>query len=199
MKPASTAGFTLVELLVALFIFAILSAAATALLAFGIDASARTAERLDGLAAVTRSRSLLTTDLGQAAPRMWRNEAGARVAAFEGNGTADASGMVLRMVRRGWRNDGGALRSSLQRVEYRLSGDRLERISWPLVDGTTANPPAVLMTGVSGLRLRFHNAGEWADRWAPDKPDALPDAVEITLASAATPELRQLFLVGPGQ
>lgn len=192
--PDDGDGFTLVELLIAILLFALLSAAATALLSFGVDARARTSERLDTLAAIARTRALLTADLGQAAPRLWRDATGASQPAFAGNST----GTVLRFVRRGWRNEGGAARASLQRVEYRLNGDRLERISWPLVDGSAPTTPALLIGGVGALRLRFHDNGQWHDRWDPEMRDELPDAVEVTLASNAIPELRQAFIVGPG-
>ncbi|MFZ4687901.1 MAG: type II secretion system minor pseudopilin GspJ [Polymorphobacter sp.] len=186
-------GFTLVELLIAITLFAMLSAAATALLRFGVDAGARTRERLDTLAAITRTRALLAADLAQAAPRLWRDDTGTAQKALTGD-----NGTLLRMVRRGWSNDGAVPRASLQRVEYRLNAGRLERVSWPVVDGAAANTAAVLVPGVTLLRLRYHFAGQWLDRWEPLVPDALPDAVEVTLASADIPELRQAFLVGPG-
>ncbi len=188
------AGFTLVELLIALFLFALLSAAGTALLTFGVDAQGRTTERLASLAAVVRGRALLTADLAQAAPRLWRDEAGAVRPAF-GGGEAAA---VLRLVRRGWANDGGAARSSLQRVEYRLNGDRLERTAWPMVDGAAANPPALVMDGVMTLRVRFLQRGQWLDVWQPEARDALPEAIEMIITAQGVPELRQLFVVGPG-
>lgn len=187
-------GFTIAELLIALFIFAMLSAAGTALLRFGVDAQARTTERLAMLATTVRTRALLTADLAQAAPRPFRDTTGAVRPAFTGGG----SGTVISLVRRGWANDGGAARSSLQRVEYRLAGDRLERVSWPMVDGSVANPPALLVAGITALRLRFFSKGQWLDRWQPDAIDALPEAVEITMTARGSPELRQLFLVGPG-
>ncbi len=184
-------GFTLVEMLVALVIFAMLSAAGTALLAFSIDARRQTSARLDGLADITRLRALLTADLGQAAPRPWRDGAGQRQMAFAGDVA------TLQLVRRGWANDGGAPRSSLQRVTWRLAGDRLERISAPMVDGGATNPPAVLATGVTQWRLRFYSGGEWRDVWQPLARTDLPQAVEVTLATHIMPELRQIILVGP--
>lgn len=190
MRPRAE-GFTLVELLVAILLFGMLSAAAAALLRFGVDASGRTQERLDELAAITRARALMAADLGQAAPRPWRDATGARQAAFSGGDT------VLRLVRRGWTNEGGAARSSLQRVEYRLTADRLERQSWPMVDGSAPNPPSVLVSGVTALALRFHSGGQWLDRWEPDRSDRLPDAVEITVTSRVMPAVRQAFIVGP--
>lgn len=188
---ARAEGFTLVELLIAILLFALLSAAAAGLLRFGVDARERTNERLDALAAVTRARALLTADLGQAAARPWRDETGARRPAFSGGGT------VLRMVRRGWANEGGAARSSLQRVEYRLAGDRLERQSWPMVDGSAPNAASVLVSGVSALGLRFHSGGQWLDRWEPERRDRMPDAVEVTVTAKAMPAVTQAFVVGP--
>ncbi len=190
---APVAGFTLVEMLVALLIFALLSAAGVALLAFGIDGRARSAQRLDTLAAVTRSRALLTADLAQAAPRPWRDSAGARQPAFASGGA-----VLIGVVRRGWRNDSGAPRASLQRVAYRLVDGRLERATAPMVDGAAETAPAVLLRGVGALQLRFHSAGQWRDRWQPATADALPDAVELTLAADGVPALRQVFLVGAG-
>lgn len=185
-------GFTLVELLIALLLFAMLAAAATGLLAFGVDARAQSGARLATLAALTRSRALLGADLGQAAMRPWRDEAGRIQPALA---TGDGA---IGLVRRGWRNDGGAPRASLQRVEYRLTGDRFERRSAPMVDGAALGPPAPLIGGVKGLSWRFFSQGEWRDRWDPEDPAALPEAIEVTIVATATPALRQAFLVAPG-
>lgn len=184
-------GFTLVEMLIALSIFALLSIAGVSLLSFSIDSRQRSAERLDTQASILRTRALLSADLAQAAPRPWRDENGLRRPAFSGD-----TGMT--MVRGGWNNDGDAPRASLQRVAYRLEGDRLERISSPMVDGAAENLPAVLLTGVKSLRLRYHANGEWRDDWQAQAIDALPDAVEVTVETAAIAPLRQVFTVGPG-
>jgi general secretion pathway protein J len=194
IRPAAN-GFTLVELLIALLLFALLSAAATALLSFGIDARARSGQRLDELAALTRARAMLTADLAQAAPRLWRDDTGTSQLAFASDGSGGPS--LLRFIRRGWRNDGGAARSSLQRVEYRRNGDRLERISWPRVDGSAPNPPALMVAGVSDVKLRYYYGGGWRDAWVPTRRDSLPGAIELTITANGLPTLRQAFLVGP--
>jgi general secretion pathway protein J len=194
-RPRHSAGFTLVELLIALLIFGLLSAAATALLSFGIDARGRTAERLETVSDIARLRALMTTDLAQAAPRAWRDESGTRRAAFVGRSD---TGALIGFVRRGWRNEAGAPRASLQRVEYRVTDGRLERQSAPMLDGTRLLPPAVLLTGIRDIRVRFFNAGQWLDSWRPEAPDALPSAVELTVITAGQPQVRQVFLVGPG-
>ena len=96
------------------------------------------------------------------------------------------------------RPDGGAARASLQRVEYRLVAGRLERRAWPLVDGAAAYPPAVLLTGITALDLRFNSAGRWQDRWDPATSDSLPAAVAIDITATGLPPLHQAFLVAPG-
>ena len=187
-------GFTLVELMVALLIFGLLSASGVALLAFGVDTRARSSERIDSLAATLRTRALLTADLAQAAPRLYRREDGSLSAAFRaGEETA-----LLAFVRRGWANDDAEPRASLQRVEYRLREGRLERLAYRHVDGAAPGPASVLLTGVRSFSLRYRVRGEWRDRWDSTRPDALPQAVEAVIALDGAPELRQLFLVGAG-
>jgi general secretion pathway protein J len=62
-------GFTLVELLVALTIFAMLAATGVTLLSFSVRTQEAAGERLDRLAEIRRAGALLTSDLAQAAPR----------------------------------------------------------------------------------------------------------------------------------
>ena len=204
-RVSRRSGFTLVELLIALLLFALLSAAATAMLNFGVTARERSGQRLDELASITRARALMTADLGQAAPRLWRAENGVAQPAFQSAGGVDGAAgnqgesiILLSFVRRGWRNDGGARRASLQRVEYRRAGDRLERRAWARVDGGAPGVASVLFTGLTSVRLRFFADGDWRDRWNPLQPDALPEAVEITISGAGLPGLRQAFFVAPG-
>ena len=190
------AGFTLVELMVSLLIFAMLSAAGVALLAFSVRAQGAANDALREVAALRRVNALLSADLAQAVPRPFRDRAGALRPAFTGD--AGAGGVALGMVRGGWSNPDGLPRASLQRVEYRLAADRLERIAWPHVDGAEPLAPAVLLTGVSSLRLRYRTAGAWTDRWDNPIADALPQAVELVADVERLGAVRQVFLVGVG-
>lgn len=196
MKLAE-AGFTLVEMMVSLLIFGLLAAAGVGLLGFSVRAQGASAERLGEVAAVERVRALLTADLAQAAPRVTRNDRGDRVPAFAG-GTGAPGEPALVFVRRGWSNADGAPRASLQKVEYRLDGDRLERRAYAMLDGAAAGPPAVIASGVKSLRLRYRSGADWHDRWDPTKPDQLPQLVEMTVDVPRFGEVRQLFLAGTG-
>jgi general secretion pathway protein J len=198
LRRGDARGFTLVELLVSLFIFGLISAAGVALLSFSVRAQEVADERLDELAELRRASALLAGDLGQAAPRLARDEAGHSWPAFAG-GSGAGEGLALALVRRGWENVDGLARPSLQKVEYRLAGGRLERRAYPLVDGAAPLPAVAMLDGVRRLRLRYRDErGEWRDRWDPSDPAALPLAVELELDAEGSGLTRQLFLTGRG-
>ncbi|NNC71362.1 MAG: type II secretion system minor pseudopilin GspJ [Sphingomonadaceae bacterium] len=189
------AGFTLVELIVALFIFGIISAASVALLTFSVDSQAASREALAEMSAIRRVNAALTNDLMQIAPRPTRDAAGERQDAFFG-GDGRTSDLLVSFVRRGWTNYDGEARSSLQKVDYRLVDGRLERSAYPHVDGAEALPPAVLLSGVESVTLRYRIEGEWRDRWDPTRPDLLPQAVEMVVTIEDMGPVRQLFQTG---
>ncbi|PWG01524.1 type II secretion system minor pseudopilin GspJ [Sphingosinicella humi] len=191
-------GFTLVELLVALLIFGMIAAAGVALLSFSVRAQDMADARLDDVAAMRRVGALLTGDLAQAAARVVRNEAGAVKPAFVG-GTGAEGDIALALVRRGWDNPDGAGRPSLQKVEYRLTGVRLERIAYRNLDGAAPMEPVTVLEGVEALRLRYRDSeGEWRERWDPTQITDLPRAVEMIVDVRDGGPVRQLFLVGAG-
>jgi general secretion pathway protein J len=189
----SHSGFTLVELLVSLMIFGMLSAAGVALLTFSVRAQGGINERQQDLARLRRMGALLTSDLAQAAPRISRDRAGAVQPAFLGGAAS------ISLVRRGWENFDGSARPSLQKVEYRLAQDRLERVPYRFVDGASAMSPMNLFEGVRSLRLRYRDKeGRWRDRWDPPRITDMPQAVEMVLDVEGRGATRQLFLVGTG-
>ena len=85
MKQSAESGFTLIEMMVALVIFAMIAAAGVALLSFSIRAQASTAAQLDEVAGLRRSSVLLANDLAQSLPRVARGGDGAVLRAFTGN------------------------------------------------------------------------------------------------------------------
>jgi len=196
MTRAPEKGFTLVELLVALLIFGMLSAAGVALLSVSVRAQDLAEESLNDLGSFRRFGAIVTSDLAQAVPRMTRDEAGQPRPAFVG-GTGQMEGASLSLVRRGWENLDGSPRPSLQKVEYRLAENRLERIAYRYVDGAAPMDAVPLLEGVTSLRLRYrHRGGDWRDRWDPERPGDMPLAVEMVIGLERRAAVRQLFLVG---
>jgi general secretion pathway protein J len=190
-------GFTLVEMLIALAIFGMITAAGVALLSLTVRTQESSARLLDSLGALRRTGALLGADLGQAAPRIHRDRDGRPLPAFTGNDGGDA--LLLGLVRRGW-EDESAFRSSLQRVEYRLREGRLERWRYDAVDGEGRPAAMTLLDNVRSVRLRYRDReGLWRERWDPTDPARLPAAVEMVSDSAGQGQVRMLFLVGGGR
>ena len=193
MKARS--GFTLIEVMIALLIFALLAAAGVMVLSQSIDNRFVVKASTDRTAELQRLRATLRADLGQAAPRRVRAANGQP--AFAPILAAEAPGdPLLVLVRAGWSNPDGRPRASLQRVEYRLVEDRLERRVYPYLDGARPGPPQVLYQGVSAPALAFISQ---TPRFAPSPDRPLPDAVRLDLTLDGYGPMRQLFVVGGGR
>lgn len=190
-------GFTLVELMISLLIFGILAAGGVMLLSFSVSAQASAKTRLDDIATIRRLGSALTGDLAQAVPRTTRSVSGDRVPAFRGTAGAGVE-PLMAFVRAGWSNAAGASRASLQKVEYRLNGDRLERVAYPMLDGGEPQAGAVVLEGVRSIRMRYRKDGEWLDAWAESQPELLPGAVEMVIDRGDGAPIRQVFVAGSG-
>lgn len=188
-------GFTLVEMLIALAIFGMLTAAGVTLL----SVTARTQETSDRLLAelgeLRRTGALLTADLAQAAPRLYRDRDGRPQRAFAGGG-GDAP-MLMMFVRRGWNSrQAGAV----QRVGYRLRDGRLERLAYARIDGGGDPIVVPLLDGVRTVRMRYRDdEGTWLTNWQASDPTRLPRAVELVTNSDSQGLVRQLFTVGAGR
>ena len=189
------AGFTLVEVLIALTIFGMIAGAGVALLAFSVRAQGASGAALDDAGAVNRLSAILTADLAQAQDRPTRDRDGTLRPAMTG-GAGDVP--MLRLVRAGWSNIDGSPRADLQKVEYRLANGAIERIGYPALDGAAPLPPTVLLDRVRQVAIRFRFAGAWSDRWEGNPAAALPQAVELTATRVDGTAYRLLFLVGTG-
>lgn len=189
-------GFTLVELMVALAVFGLIAAAGVAVLGLSVDNRVAVKAFADRTAALQQSRALLKADLAQAADRPVRGADGRQGSqALVGGGDG---GALLALTRRGWSNPTGAPRASMQRVEYRLNGDRLERRVRPMLDGAEAGPPQVLQDGVEVATVVFIARGQESPVWVARPDGPLPEAVRLELTLRDYGEVSQLFLVGAG-
>ncbi len=191
------AGFTLIEMMVALFIFALLAAAGASLLSFGVRAQAVATQRLEDTADLRRFAGLLAADLAQALPRVARGPDGQPVRAFTGNdGRSDP--LVIGYVRAGLTNPYESARAGIQRVDVTLADGRLSRIGYPMVDGSAAPAGIVLTDRVTALTMRYRDAkGEWRPRWDDALTASLPSAVEMTVTRTGQPPLTLAFLAEP--
>ena len=202
MKPMRQFGFTLIEVLVALAVFGVLSALAYMTLGQTLSNSDMLTERMDRLQSIQRTMSFLATDLVQAAPRPIRADLGSEPALRSSFG----SDFALEVTRSGWPNSAGVPRSTQQRAAYRIEDEELVRYHWSVLDRTASNLPVatVLMNEIESLTFRFllHN-GEWTEQWPPatagtaSNTSTLPRAIEITLVLPDEGELTRVVEVSP--
>ncbi|MDB5704944.1 MAG: type secretion system protein GspJ [Sphingomonas bacterium] len=197
VRRSAEHGFTLIEVMISLMIFGMLAAAGVALLSFSVRAQAVTGAKLDDVQALNRLSSALAADLAQASSRRTRNENGDLLPAFTGEAGSGMTPMV-RLVRGGWSNLDAAPRPAEQRIEYRLDNGELQRIAYPMLDGAQPLQPAVLLTHVRQVSLRYRLDGAWGDHWEGSPIAALPQAMEMRVVRDDGVEFRQLFLVGSG-
>ena len=108
-------GFTLVEMLVSLSIFAAIAAMGVGLLRSSVDTQDAVQQRLKGMSGLNRVRAVMANDLAQAVQRSTRGPSGEAVPAFLGS----ASGFAF--VHAGAPSDGSA-RPEVERVGYALVG-----------------------------------------------------------------------------
>ena len=83
-RRAAEAGFTLIEMLIALVIFGMITAAGVTLLTLTVRTQETADRLLETVGALRRTDALLTADLAQAAPRIHRDGDGRAVPAFRG-------------------------------------------------------------------------------------------------------------------
>jgi general secretion pathway protein J len=188
-------GFTLVEMLVALFVFALLTVAGATVLRSTADSRETTHKRTETLAAFQRVRAILKSDLSQAAARRTRDASGRTIREAFSGANPGSGGPLLRFVRRGWENTDLEARASLQQVEYRLTEGRLERIARLALDGGASGPPQILVEHIRSAEIAFLWRGQWIGTLpgGPDNP--LPQAVRLDMRFDGIGAVRQIFAV----
>ncbi|NKQ09295.1 type II secretion system minor pseudopilin GspJ [Pseudomonas sp. SST3] len=186
------AGFTLLELLIAIALFALLGLATYRMLEAVLRSDEVVRAQETQLRQLGRAVWRLERDLMQAVPRPVRDGYGDEQNAFVGQLAGFEGGAALELTRSGWRNPTGMRRANLQRVRWRLAGDTLERLYWIVLDRDLDSEPRVqqVLDDVIELRLRYLDAeNSWHEEWPPfefgrgdpeEQARRLPVAVEVS-------------------
>jgi len=198
----SSRGFTLLELVVAIGIFALLAVIAYGGLNNVLKLSAGAEQQGNRLADVQLAVARFRRDLEQAVGRQIRDAFGDPQPAF----TATSGGTVLELTRAGNPNPMRVPRSNLLRVSWALSGDQLQRVTWPVVDrpvGAEPPEPEALLDGLEALEMRFlDEQNQWLVEWPPagqtGAERSLPKAVELNLTLSDWGPIRLLVMVPQG-
>lgn len=184
-------GFTLIEILVALVVFASLAAITWGALGQIARTRAALAEQQDRFASVVRSVTDLERDLRQAISRPLRGNYGEPVAAVLG------SSERIELSRLGYANPRAEARSNIERVVYGIENRALVRGRYAVLDRApnSSAESRELVDRVTSFRLRYLGVdGAWRDTWpVRDMPiETLPRAVEFRLTLEDVGELRRV-------
>jgi general secretion pathway protein J len=201
-------GFTLLEVLVAMAIFAFVGALALGGYTQLQKQSEYAMQRLDRTTDVQRAVQVLTQDLMQLEPRPIREPVGdSWMPALLGT---DAAEYRIQFTRAGWSNTAGLPRPTLQRVGYRVDQDGLWRDHWLVLDRTLATQPVRrrLLDEVRNVRFRYMTPSrDWVERWPsggdtgggqaadPGRLRQRPIAVEVVLELEDWGEIRRVVEV----
>jgi len=194
-------GFTLIEVLVAMAIFGVLSALAYMTLGQTLSNSEMLTERMNRLQSIQRTMSYLSTELLQVTPRSIRADLGQPQPALISSFGAE---FALQLTHGGWPNSAGVPRSTQQRTAYRIEDDELIRYHWNVLDRTVNNIPiaTVLLEDIESLTFRFLlQNGDWVEQWPPisvqsaSNTNMLPRAVSIVLVLPDEGELTRIVEV----
>ncbi|MCJ8191267.1 type II secretion system minor pseudopilin GspJ [Sphingomicrobium aestuariivivum] len=177
-------GFTLVEMLVGLTIFALLAGAGVGLLRTSADTQVAVDASLGEQAQVERIALLLEADLGQAVIRPTRDGSGNERPAFIGSTDS------MLFVRGGVISLDARPSSDLRRIGWSAEDGLLVRRTYEAVDGgDDALPEAVLLDPLSGMTLAYRDAsGGWVERWPDGSGEPMPRAVRLTLSAPRIPQ-----------
>jgi len=192
-------GFSLIELLVALAVFAALAAAAYGGLAQIAQTRGALAKQQDRFAQIVRAVSTLERDLRQAISRPVRgNGRGEWLPALAGTGDR------IELTRVGFANPLAEPRSNLERIAYAVDAQKLMRGRYATLDRAPDASPAAtaVLDATRAVSFRYLGSdGAWRSTWPPSEAPAgtdlkpvelLPRAIEFRVATLDAGELRRV-------
>ena len=203
MRANNHRGFTLIEILVAVFIVGIISV----VMLRGLQTAISTKNHLERnsirLQNLEFSLSLINSDVQNIVNQPITNSDDKELPAVFLH--ADNSHM-LEFTRGGVSNPLSASRSTLLRVAYSWEDGKLLRTLWSTLDRTSETQVYTreLMSGVTSMQWRFlstttnFSANNWINMWPPaslSRDNNLPRAIELTLNIKGWGEITRVFVV----
>jgi len=201
-KRSQQKGFTLLELVIAMGVFALMSAMAYSGLNSVMNTRAHADVQADRLAQLQKAFLIIGRDIEQAIERPVRDNYADVLEPISGGGYGSS---ILELSRTGRANPMGLPRSHLQRVGYEVQDDQLLRKVWPVLDRALDTEPyeGVMLEGIKAVDLRFMDGNkEWQTQWPQPNlggtstaPAVMPWAVEITIDLEDWGRIRRIFEV----
>ena len=200
-QRTSQSGFTLIEILVAMAIFALIAVGSVAMLTAVSAKNELSEQRMQSLQTIQRAMLIIERDFLQMVPRKTRVDGEVSdTLVFAGKFAFESESQGLGFVRSGWHNPQLTLRrSTLQSVAYRTIDNKLERLYSTYVDNTVGYEPKVrvLLDGIESVNFEFlEKFSNKKFEWEEAEPvEELPIAVAIIIKSDMYGEIRREFKV----
>ncbi|MCJ9430051.1 type II secretion system minor pseudopilin GspJ [Kordiimonas marina] len=197
---SSDAGFTLVELLVALFISALIGVASVTFLHQALVSRDRIDDHTAAVQALQMAHSLVKDDMLQLVDRPTRGPYGSNRAAFAG-GITHSNSVFLAFTRGLSGPIASGARPALEYVRYRFEAGQLIREADARLDPTGKTVPnrQILLTGLKAVDIRFLVKDQWVSHFDnSDGSGSTPAAIALTLIGSKVGTLEQLFMIHTG-
>lgn len=193
----SNKGFTLLEVLIAIAIFSIISLSSFTIFDTVLKGDEMSKQRTERQNELQRAFLIIERDITQIARRSVRLNGEAPLEQFiqSADDSFSSEEQAIAFVRHGWTNPGLLLpRSDMQAVAYRLFDETLQRLHFNFVDAVVGEEPKVrlLISDVTELALEFYDGKEWQESWSKK---TLPLAIAIELDTKDYGAIRRQFLV----
>ncbi|MCH1925922.1 type II secretion system minor pseudopilin GspJ [Shewanella sp. C32] len=200
MYSSKTSGFTLLEMLIAIAIFAMLGLAANAVLQTVLRDDEVTQDFAKQLKGLQQGFSTIERDLSQIVARTGRTEQGGRTSTViqSGKDMLESESEALVFYRLGWLNPGGILpRGTVQYVAYVVQNGQLQRWYYPYPDPEVGAEPikTVLMDKVLSVKYAFFDQKKWQQGGSYTQ---LPQAIGIEVELEDRGIISRKFLLPDG-
>lgn len=189
-------GFTLVEVLVATAIMALIGIGAIKVFNTASETSNQFKQKTQRLNEVQRAFMLISDDIQQITTRRVRDEFGDEKPMMKSE--ASSSIPYFHLTRLGRRNPAQLARSNLEHLVYSLEDKTLFRNSYTYADGMAKETvlKRSILKSVEEMNISFYDGKEWLDYWPPiNQTDDLPRGVKLTLQLEDFGELQRLYAI----
>ncbi|GLQ31835.1 type II secretion system minor pseudopilin GspJ [Litoribrevibacter albus] len=186
----SHSGFTLLEVLLAIGITALIGVSTYTLLSQTLRTRDHLSVQAEELRRFQLAATIIQHDIRQISDRVIRDQFGDYQPALRLGGYSNYG--ALEFTKSGVANMRRQEISNFQRVSYHLRDDRLTRFVWPVLDQAPDSTPREqeLLEGIAEIEVKVLDDKEWKAEWLPNPANMspqdlkqLPEAISIEITT----------------